>query len=97
MKRAPPSLNSYGAAVDWQIDACDEAAFVGRQEKNGRVNLLGPSNPLHWRHGDEPVFHRADVRAELGFEKRCFDRAWADHVGARPVVTESRSRTRLEL
>ena len=29
-----------------------------------------------------PVFHRADVRAELGFEKRCFDRAWAYHVGA---------------
>src|SRR5579863_564690 len=82
------SLHGYRAAVDWQIDARDEAAFVGRQEQNGRGNLFGPSNPLHWRHGDEPVLHRADVRAELGFEKRCFDRAWADHVGADALVRE---------
>src|SRR5260370_34149936 len=44
--------------------------------------LLGPSNPRHWRHGDEPVLHRTDVRAELGFEKGRFHPAWADHVGA---------------
>ena len=63
------TLHSYDAAIDWQIDARDEAAFVGRQEQNGRGNLFGPSNPLHWRHGDEPVLHRADVRAELPFEE----------------------------
>ena len=62
-------LHSYSAAVDRQIDAGDEAAFVRRQEQNGRGNLFGPSNPLQWRHGYKPVLHRADVRAELGVEK----------------------------
>jgi hypothetical protein len=72
------------------MDARDEAAFVRHQEQNGRVNLFGPSNPLHWRHGYEPVLHRADVRAELGFEKGRFDRAWADHVGADALARTGR-------
>jgi hypothetical protein len=38
-----PTLQSYSTAVNWQIDARDEAAFVGRQEQNGRGNLFGPS------------------------------------------------------
>ena len=63
------SLHGYGAAGDWQVGARDEAAFVGRREQNGRGNLFGPSKPLHWRHGDEPVLHRADVQAELRIEK----------------------------
>src|SRR3984957_19107553 len=88
MRDQNPSLHSYRATVDWQIDPRDEAAFVRRQEQNGRGNLFGPSNPLHWRHGDEPVLHRADVRAELGVEKRCFDRAWADHVGPDALARE---------
>src|ERR1700757_2932894 len=67
---------------------CDEAAFVGRQEQNGRGDLFGPSNPLHWRHGYEPVLHRADVRTELGVEKGRFDRTWADHVGADALARE---------
>ena len=75
-------LHRNSAAVDRQIDARDEAAFVGRQEQNGRRNLFRPSNPLQWSHGYKPVLHRADVRAELGVEKGRFDRAWADHVGA---------------
>jgi hypothetical protein len=35
ISRVQASLHSYDAAVDWQIDARDVAAFVGRQEKNG--------------------------------------------------------------
>jgi hypothetical protein len=43
------SLHSYGAAVDGQIDACDEAAFVGSQEQDCRGNLFGLSNPCRGR------------------------------------------------
>ena len=39
------------------------------RKQDGRGNLVGPSNPLHWRHGYEPVLHRADVWAELGVEE----------------------------
>src|SRR4029077_10247925 len=35
------------------------------------------------------VLHRADVRAELPFEKGRFDRAWADHVGADALAPSS--------
>src|ERR1700722_20558851 len=88
MRDQNPSLHSYRATVDWQIDPRDEAAFVRRQEQNGRGNLFGPSNPLHWRHGYEPVLHRADVRAELGFEKGGFNRAWAAHFGGDALASK---------
>src|SRR5579872_7556097 len=87
-RRLRAVLHSYDAAVDWQIDARDVAAFVRRQEENGRGYLFWPSNPPHRRHGFELVLHRIDVRAELPFENGGVGRTWADHISADTLAGE---------
>ena len=54
------------------------------QEGKGRT-LLGHVHILCWKHKDEPINSAADIRSELGYDKRRRNIAWTSGFGANPI------------
>ena len=45
------------AAIDEQLDACDEIRFIGCQKERSGCNFARLAHSTHWDYGDEAVLH----------------------------------------